>query len=228
MVTNLLFGLNLVAAAALILLAWRSMRLRPMVAFHAAGLAAAVILFATMTWHSSSEVESDRLPALFVFRIVVSAAAYLPFVAFLVATYVRALGGIAADDTSTAEIRLEDARQALRLGHAERAVKMVRELLDADPGNTEALTIMAEIHLKRGHYEKAVGSYRLAMAHSRSDEEFAQFVFTVTVILNEHLGDAQQAARELDLIRQRMPDTPQARKAQKWIYRILDEAARET
>lgn len=225
---NTLFVLNLAAAGALVLVTWRGERLRSMVVFHVCALVVAAALYAMMVFRSASvEIEPGKLPAVFAFRVIAAGLAYAPFLVFLVITYVRTLGQVAGGAGATTEMKLEDARSALRLGHADTASKILRAVLEGDPENVDAHTVRAEVHLKRGEHEGAVGSYRLAMAGARDDTEFAQFVFTVAVILNEHMGNGQAAARELDLIRKRMPGTPQAEKAQKWIVRIMDEAARE-
>jgi len=225
--TDALFVLNLVTAGVLVYVLWRREKLRSMVLFHVVGLAVAAALYVPMVWSSAAaEMKPNSIPALFLVRTVVAAMAYVPFLAFLVLTYVRVLGGLASGGTSTTEIKLEEAVHALRFGHHNQAARMAQDVLEEDPDNIEARMVMAQVHLSRGHYEKAIGSYRLAMGVARDDAEFAQLVFTVAVILNEHLGDDKAAVRELDLIRKRMPGTPQAEKAQKWIVRIMDQAAR--
>jgi cytochrome c-type biogenesis protein CcmH/NrfG len=228
MMTDALFALNLVTAAALAYVLWRREKMRSMVVFHVVGLAVAATLYALMVWRSAAaEMKPNVMPVLFLVRTIVAAVAYVPFLVFLVVTYVRVLGALAAGGISTREIKLEEAVHALRFGHHNQAARTAQEVLAEDPDNIEARMIMAEVHLSRGQYEKAIGSYRLAMPVARDNAEFAQLVFTVAVILNEHMGDDKGAMSELDLIRKRMPGTPQAEKAQKWIFRIMDRAARE-
>ncbi len=222
-----LFIVNLLLAAALGFIIWRKEKLRAMVVFHASGLAVAAILYLTMAYTSYASTEEDAIPVQFVFHMIVAGVAYLPFVVFLVITYFQAVGGLADGALSTTQVKLEDASQAFRLGHTNRPTKLVKEVLEKDPDNLEARTILAQIQLRSGQYGRAVDSYRLAMAGAKDNVEFAQYVFTVAVILNEHLGNYQEACRELDLIRKRMPATPQADKAQRWIVRIMDQAARE-
>lgn len=225
---DILFGLNLLVAVVLgAVLLWRE-KLRAKVVFHVVGLSVAVALYAVMIVTSAAtEIEPDRIPAWFFIRLIVGVIVYLPFLIFLVVTYVRVLGSVADGGIETTRMKLEDAEQASRFGHNNRAVKILREVLDVDPDNVEARVIMAKIQLKRGHYSEAIGSYRLAMSAAKSDEQIAELVFKTAVILNESLGDARAACRELDIIRQRMPESPEAKKAQEWIVRIMDEAARE-
>jgi len=228
MTVNLLMGLTLAVAAVNGFVIWQCEKLRSRPTFHALGLLAAAGLYATMLWWSAStEIVPDRIPALFIFRLVVGAVPHLPFLAFLVITYVRLLGGVAAGGIGTTAMKLEDATQAFRFGHNTRAVKILREVLDAEADNVDARVLMAQIQFKRGHYQEALGSYRLAMGAAKDNAKFAELVFRTAVILNESLGDAKAACQELDLIRQRLPDTPEAKKAQEWILRIMDEAARE-
>lgn len=224
---TVLFVINLVCAAALVVILWHGEKLRSMVAFHVAGLVVAASLYATMAYASAAaEVAPGRIPVWFYLHLVTAGAAYVPFLVFLVVSYVRLLGSVAAESVETSAMKLEDASSALRFGHGNRAAKLALEVLETDPDSVEARTILAQVHLNRGRYDKAVGSYRLAMPAAHDDAEFAQLVFTVAVILNEHLGDGKGACRELDLIRKRMPGTPQAEKAQRWIVRIMDEDAR--
>ena len=222
-----LFVLNLLLAAVLGYIIWRREKLRSMVVFHAAGLAVAGALYLTMAFVSYASANPDEFRVWFYLHVIFAGVAYLPFVVFLVVTYLGAAAGLADGALSTTQVKLDDASQSFRLGHVDRATHIVNDVLEADPDNMEARTLLAQIQLRRGHYDRAVGSYRLAMAAARDNVEFAQYVFTVAVILNEHLGRAQEACRELDLIRRRMPDTPQAEKAQRWIVRIMDQAARD-
>jgi len=226
--TNLLFALNLLTAAALVYVIWRRDKLQSRVVFHVVGLSLAAVLYGVMVWRSAAtEIHADEIPTYFLARTVTAALAYVPFVVFLVVSYARALGTVASGGVSTKEIELEEAKHALRFGHYTQAGQMARRVLERDQDNVEARTIMAEVQLNAGQYEKAIGSYRLAMTAVRDNAEFAQLVFAVAVILNEHQGDDMGAVRELDLIRKRMPGTPQADKAQRWIVRIMDQAARE-
>jgi predicted Zn-dependent protease len=134
---------------------------------------------------------------------------------------------IAGGATLTAEDRADDAEQAMQMGEVNRALKIVTALLENDETNYRARVVLGDVQLKRRHLDRAIGSYRLAMGSAPTDDEFARLVFKVAVIFNEQLGDAQSAVRELDLIRKRLPDTPNAEKAQKWILRIMDEQARD-
>jgi len=220
------FVLNLAAGVLLGLMLWRLEKVRAMVVFHIGGAAVAGVLFA-MLFYLAASVEAGEDKVWAVLRVVAAAVLYAPFGVFLVFTYVRALGGMADGGLLTTEMKLEDAAQALRLGQHSQAEKIIRGVLGKDPDNIDARTTLAQVQLSRGQYQKAVGSFRLAMAGARDDAEFAQFVFTVAVILHEHLGQGQAAARELDLIRKRLPGTPQAEKAQRWIVRIMDEVARK-
>ena len=223
---NTVFVLNLVVAVSLGLILWRLEKVRVMVVFHVGGLAIAGVLFAMLLYLAASvEAQEDKVWA--ALRVVAAGLLYAPFVVFLVFTYVRALGGVADAGLLTTDMKLDDADQALRLGQHSQAEKIIRGVFEKDPDNIEARTTLAQVQLSRGQYQKAVGSFRLAMAGARDDAEFAQFVFTVAVILHEHLGEGQAAARELDLIRKRLPGTPQAEKAQRWIVRIMDEVARK-
>ncbi|KPL03018.1 MAG: hypothetical protein AMK75_01955 [Planctomycetes bacterium SM23_65] len=222
-----LFVLNLLLAAALCFVIWRKERIRAMVVFHVSGLAIGGILYLIMAYTSYAGTEEGKLPVRFVLHMLFAGVAYVPFAVFLVITYVQAVGKMADGALSATQVKLDDASQAARLGHTDRASKIVRDVLEKDPDNMEARTILGQIQLRRGEYAKAVGSFRLAMAGAKDDAEFAQYVFTVAVILNEHLGKHQEACRELDLIRKRMPNTPQAEKAQRWIVRMMDHAARE-
>jgi hypothetical protein len=226
--TNLLFALNLMTAAALFYVIWRRDKLQSRVVFHVTGLALAVVLYGLMVWRSAAtEIIPDEIPTFFLARVVVGALAYVPFLVFLVVSYVRALGTVASGGISTKEIELGEATHALRFGHHTQAGQMARRVLERDPDNVAARVIMAEVQLHAGQYEKALGSYRLGMTAAKDNAEFAQLVFAAATILNEHQGDDMGAVRELDLIRKRMPGTPQADKAQKWIVRIMDQAARE-
>lgn len=225
---SVLFAVNLLLAATLAGILWRAEKLRSMVVFHAAALVAAVALYTIMVFVSAAtEIEPNRIPMRFYVHVVAAATAYLPFLIFLVVTWGRTLGAVAEGGLSATTTKLEDAAQALRFRHTGRAAKVVGEVLEQDPDNVSARTLMGQIHLSRGHYGKAIGSFRLAMTNASDDAEFAQFVFTVAVLLDEHLGDAKGACEELDLIRKRAPGTPQAEKAQRWIVRIMDRAARE-
>jgi predicted Zn-dependent protease len=176
---------------------------------------------------STTEVPEYGIAFLFGVRAFVGAAVWVPFVIFLAVTYVRALGSAAADGITGTEQKLEDAAREIQFSHETRAAKVLRGLLQEEPDNPDAHALMGEVQLRRGEYELALGSLRLAMAGARSNEEFAKRVFKAAVILNEHLGDPKAAARELDLLRKRMPGTPEAEKAQDWIVRLMDEAARE-
>ena len=226
--TSFLFSLNLMTATALVYVIWQRDKLRARVLFHVVGLAGAAALYVLMAWRSAAtEIVPDEIPTFFLVRVVVAALAYVPFLVFLVVSYARALGTVAAGGISTKEIELEEAAHALRFGHHGQAGQMAHRVLERDPDNVTARTIMAEVQLHSGQYEKAIGSYRLAMTAARDNAEFAQLVFAAAVILNEHQGDDKGAVQELDLIRKRMPGTPQADKAQKWIVRIMDQAARE-
>ena len=222
-----LFVVNLLLAAVLGYILWRREKLRSMVVFHAAGLAVAATLYLIMAYVSYADAKPDEYRVGFYLYVAFAGLAYLPFAVFLVVTYLGAAAGLADGALSTIQVKLEDASQSLRLGHVTRSAHIVKDVLEKDPDNMEARTILAQIQLRSGQYDRAVGSFRLAMAGAKDDVEFAQYVFTVAVIMNEHLGQFQDACRELDLIRQRMPDTPQAEKAQRWIVRIMDQAARE-
>ncbi|HUW59001.1 MAG TPA: tetratricopeptide repeat protein [Planctomycetota bacterium] len=222
-----LFVLNLLLAVVLGYIIWRREKLRSMVVFHAASLAVAATLYLTMACVSYASSNPDEYRIGFYLYTAFAGMAYLPFAVFLVVTYLGAAAGLADGALSTTQVKLEDAEQSLRLGHVKRAARVVEDVLEKDPDNMEARTILAQIQLRAGQYDRAVGSFRLAMAGAKDDVEFAQYVFTVAVIMNEHLGQHGEACRELDLIRQRMPNTPQAEKAQRWIVRMMDRAARE-
>ena len=225
---NVLLTLNVLTAAALGYILVRHEKLRSNVIFHGVGLVVAGGLYALMlTWSAATEDGTGWVSPALLVRALVGAVLYLPFLIFLVVIYIRELGSVADGGIETTRMKLEDAAQASRFGHNNRAVKILRGVLDADPDNIEARVILAQIQLKRGHYMDAVGSYRLAMSATQDDAKIAELVFKNAVILNEHLGEAKAACRELDILRQRMPDTPEAKKAQEWIVRIMDEDARD-
>ena len=229
MTVNLVMGLGLAVALVNGFIIWQCDKLRARLLFHVIGLVAAAGLYATMVWWSASaEIVPGRVPGVFIFRVVVGAVPHFPFLAFLVVSYIRLLGGVAGGSMETTTMKVEDAEQAFRFGHNTRAVKLLREVLDADPDHVDARVLMAQIQFKRGHYNESIGSYRLAMGVTPDSAKFAELVFRTAVILNESLGDAKAACTELDLIRQRMPDTPEAKKAQAWILRIMEEDARES
>ena len=222
------FALTLLSAAATWLVLWRKYRLRSSGLFHLAALAVGAALFGT-TLALSAWVETPEggIPFVYYARVLIGTVAWMPFVLYVVVTWMRTLGAAAQDGVTSAEARIEDARRALEFGQDARAWKSLRAVLDEDAGNIEARSLMAEVHLKRGKYDLALGSLRLATVGADSDPQFAKFCFKAAVLLNEHMGDPKAAAKELDLIRRRMSDTPEAAKAQDWIVRLMDEAVRE-
>lgn len=226
--TTAVFTLNLLAAAGLLAAIAFGPRLRTMVAFHVAGVAVAAALYATLTLLSLSEMPADGpLPAWPVFRLLAAGFAYGPFAVFLVISYLVFLRRVANEPVVTVSVKLETAEDEINLGQLHRAAQVLREILDSDPENVDAHALMAEVHIRRGEHSKAVGSLRLAMAQARSPEDFARFVFKAATILGEEMGDFKAAAKELDLIRKRMPDTPEAQRAQKRILEMMDQEAKE-
>ncbi len=224
-----LFFVNLAAAAGVWLVMWRRRDLRASVAFHITAFAVGAAVYATMAvWAALTERPEGHIHFVFGVHLFLGICAWIPFLLFLAITYLRALGAVAEDGVTSAEARRTEARRLLEFGQEVRAGKILRELLDADAGDVEARAMMAEVQLKLGKYDMALGSLRLAMAGVDTDQQFARFVFKAAVLLNEHMGDPAAAARELDLIRRRMPDTPEAAKAQEWILRLMDQAASES
>ena len=225
---NLLFALNAAAAVATLVLLWRRDKLRETPSFHVGALSVAVAIYATMACLSAAtESGESGIPMVFGIHVFIGAVVWAPFIVFLAITYVRVLGEMASGGASTTEMKIKDAAHDVEFGHDARAGKTLRGVLAAEPENVEAHALMGEVQLKRGDYEKALGSFRLAMANAPGNGEFARFAFRAAVILNEHLGEPKAAARELDLIRKRMPNTPESEKAQDWIVRLMDDAAKE-
>ena len=228
-ITVVLFFVNLAAAAGAILLLGARRKLRASVPFHVGALVVGAGVYASMAIRGwVTERPEGYIPFAYGAQMFVAAVAWVPFLIFLIRTYVGALGAAVEDGETTTARRIEDARREFEFGHHGRAAKILREVLDAEPENSDAHALMAEIGLKRGAYEQALASYRLAAGGAREDHAaFARYVFKAAVILNEHLGDPKAAAKELDFIRQRMSGTPEAAKAHDWIVRLMDDAARE-
>ena len=210
---------NIGVAAAIGFIIWRCDSLRGRWVFHVVAIA---VIAAMMTVMSLS---SDRSNFIFstgaMFRIIIAGAAYVPFVVFLVIIYGRLLGDVAGETTATIDLQLSEIEDEIRYGHTAAAIKALRRLLQehaADPGIHK---LMAEAWLERQNYESAVTSLRLAAGCTTDDAEFTRLVFKTSEILDEYLGNTQAAARELDQVRQRMPDTPSAEKAQNEIRRLM-------
>ena len=226
---GILFALTLLAAAAAWLVFWLARTLRPKAAFHLAALGAGAALYAATAIASyRTEIPENGIAFLFYVRVFVGALAWAPFAIFVVAAWMKTLGAVAADGETTADRLLEDAARDLEAGHESRAAKTLAGLLRREPDNPEAHALMAELYLKRGKSELALGSLRLVALNPRNNAQLAKSVFKAAGILNEDLGRPAEAARELDIIRRRMPGTPEAAKAQEWIVRLMDEAAKQT
>jgi Tfp pilus assembly protein PilF len=227
MSATVLFGINLAAAATLLILLRQSERLRTTVVFHVVGILLIAGLYAWMIAQAVAEAEPGKVPLAVILFGVVAGVLYVPFVGYVILSWVRMLGQFTDERAPSVDMQLEEIEQALRFGQTRQALRRLNALLEAHPDNVRARVLLAGVQLKDREYQRAVGSYRLAMGNTTDPKQFTELVFKVAVILNEHLGDAKEACRELDLIRKRMPDTDEAKKAQEWIVRIMDEEARE-
>ena len=222
---NTMLNANIGAAAAIGFIIWRCDSLREKWVFHVASL---VVIAGLMTVMSLS---SDRSNFIFstgaTFRIIIAGAAHVPFVVFLVIIYARLLGDAAGEKTATIDLQLSDIEDNIESGRTARAIKMLRQLLGEHAADPRIHKLMAEAWLERQNYESAVISLRLAAGTTSDDVEFTRLVFKTSEILDEYLGKTQVAARELDQVRKRLPDTPQAEKAQNEIRRLMSMDAED-
>ncbi len=223
---NLFFWLTIAAAGAVWVVFLVRPKLKAEPGFHVAALGVAAALYAVtavLSWRL--EAPPSGLHFKLYVRVLVGALAWAPYLFYLAGICIKALGAAAEDAETSEDGRLADAARLLESGHASHARSIVAEALRRDPDNPEAHALMAEIHRARGKSDLALGSLRLVEANARDNAQFAKAVFKASVILDEDLGRPADAARELDLIRKRMPGAPEAAKAQALIVRLMDEAA---
>ena len=93
---NVIFLVNVAFSAVTWLVFWARPKLRPRVAFHAVALGAGAVIYVLMIAFSWGELAESGIPFRFGARVLFGAVAWLPFVIFVVAAWVRELGAAAA------------------------------------------------------------------------------------------------------------------------------------
>ena len=191
---------------------------------HAVALAVVVVLVALL-WVTSGRAEAGSGMRLgHAARLLLVGFLYLPFVVFLLVTYVRVALGLlgGADETASVSVRADG---YMASGDYHRAVRAYRRELVRDPENVKLRLKMAEALCELGDCERAVQAYHVAIPQLEDDHERQiQIVFRTAEVLADMLGQYKEAAKELDYVRKRFAETPHAQVAQQRIVRYMAQA----
>jgi cytochrome c-type biogenesis protein CcmH/NrfG len=218
---NVMVTINVVLPVGLILAVWLSDRLRASWQAHVVALGASLILFALLGVASYRADEGQSIMVGHLVRMILIGFLYLPFLAFLVVTYVAVLVGLLGSSQSTHASYLRADHYAAS-GLHQKAVRGYRRELARDPENVDLRLKLAENFCELGDCEEAVQALRVAISLLGDDpERQVQVVFRLAEVQADMLGQFKDAARELDFIRKRFPNSPHAQTAQKRIAQYM-------
>ena len=222
---HLLVILNVLSAAGILLGLWLSEAYRRSGLGHLTTLAA----IGGLCWLALAVSWRAETPESMHFTFIVVAGVlfvlYVPFLMFLAYVYLHAfvsvLDGTGASGLSRPNIKAE---HYLAVHNYRHAVRALRKVLAANPNDVEARLKLADTLVEMGALEDAVAAYRVAVTQlSHDPKRQIEVIFRSAEVLAEMLGEYKLATRELDVIRKRYPDTPEARLAQRRIAEYLAE-----
>lgn len=220
-----LMFLNVALAAGLMLTLWRSEAFRNSWLAHAAALAVVVVLCVALIFVSHYAQLGHRIHIGHAVRMMLVGFLYLPFVGFLLVTYVKvAFRTLERTDDTEATVHAR-ADRYVQSGQYHKAVRALRGELMRNGEDVDARLKLAEVLCELGDCEEAVRVYRVAISQLSDDHERQiQIVFRTAEVLAEMLSEFTEAAKELDYIRKRFPGTPNAQVAQKRIVNYMTRA----
>ena len=220
-----LMFLNVALAVALMLTLWRSETFRNLWIAHAAAFAVVVVLCVALVLVSRYAQLEHSIHIGHAARMMLVGFLYLPFVGFLLVTYVKvAFRTFERTDDAEAIVHAR-ADRYVQSGQYRKAVHALRGELLRNSEDVDARLKLAEVFCELGDCEEAVRVYRVAIAQLSDDHERQiQIIFRTAEVLADMLGEFKEAAKELDYIRKRFPETPNAQVAQKRIVNYLTRA----
>ena len=204
---------------------WRSEELRGNLLVHVAGVGCLVGGFKLM-----GMAAADMDPRVG-FQFALVGLVWLPFVIFLLffwgGQFVRGLSG--ADEPVRFAKTYTAAEKAVADGNFKRAIMLYRRELERDPGDLEAARRLAEVLLRDGQVDKAIGELRLAATKAEDPEDEVDLILWVSDLLLNKKLDFETALADLDILRNKLKGTPAGERAQKRFQRvyILSEARKE-
>jgi len=215
--------LNLAFALALVLAIWRSDLYRASWHAHLLTLLLAIVFFLAAAYVSYRAEVGRSIMFGHYARLILMAFCYLPFLAFLVVAYLRAILSSNDDASSTSSYVRADHYAAS--GQYRKAARAYRRELARNPDNVDVRLKLAETLCELGDCEEAVRVFRAAavqLDHDRKRQ--AQTIFRTAEVLADMLGQYKDAARELDVLRKRDPQSALAQTAQKRIMQYMERA----
>ncbi len=220
-----LMFLNVALAVGLMLTLWRSETFRNSWVAHVVTLVVVVVLCVALALVSHRAQLGHPIRIGHAARMLLVGFLYLPFVGFLLVTYVKvAFQTLERPDDAEAAVHAR-ADHYVQSGQYHKAVRALRGELLRNSEDVDARLKLAEVLCELGDCEEAVRVYRVAISQLSDDHERQiQIVFRTAEVLAEMLGEFTEAAKELDYIRKRFPETPNAQVAQKRIVNYMTRA----